>query len=310
MSLPEALFATASRQRSLFSLAQARMERVSQDRLDRLVRTGSLERPLRAVFALPGVEWTWERRLVAACLAGGPGTAVSHRAAALVWELSEQADPVVEVTIPRSRSPRFVAERSIIAHRPLQLPPRHVTVRRRIPVTNPLRTMIDFAGVASDAEIEDALDAGVAQKLFTVRAVARMRSRLAKPGRPGPGRLKPFLEAELLGGHARSVLESRMARLWRRFGLPPFVFQYVVRTADGRFVARPDFSIVDVRIAVEVDGWRDHGSPRATARDHRRRNALLAAGWLVITFTWEQVRDDPARVAADIRAAVSARLTV
>lgn len=308
MALPPALLRTAAHQLALFSGRQAREHQVTQAVLDGMVRRGELERPHRGVFAIPGVTWTWDRRLLAVCLAGGPGTVGSHRSGAVLWELLDLDDAPLEVTAGRPRSPRFAVEASPIIHRPLDLTPQQVTVRHGVPVTNPLRTVVDLAGVVVEDVLVDAIDAGVALKLFTVKAIDAMRRRLAKPGRPGPGRLRPVLEAEILGDRARTVLEARMARLWRRFGLPPFTFQYVVRDRAGRFVARPDFAISELKIAIEVDGWQDHGSPTATARDHRRRNKLLANGWIVVTFTWNQVKYESARVASDIRDAISARL--
>jgi hypothetical protein len=308
VALPPDLLTTSARQLALFSLDQARMARVSQDVLDGMVRAGSLERPHRGVFAIAGVAWTWERRIRAACLAGGRGSAASHRAGAVIWELVELDDPPVEITVPRNRSPRFDRGAGLVIHRPVELPPRLITVRRGVPVTNPLLTIIDLAAVADTEVVQDAIDAGVALKLFTLRGLNRLRAQIAKPGRPGPGRLKPVLEVEILGDRARSVLEARMARTWQGSGLPGYVEQHVVRDADGRFVARPDFALPELKIAVEVDGWKDHGSPTATARDHRRRNRLIAAGWIVVTFTWNQVRDEPERVITDIRDAISVRL--
>lgn len=308
MSLPGSLLALASRQRSLFTLDDARRHAVTQDKLDGHVHRGELHRPHPRVYGLAGVSWPWERRLLAACLAGGPGTSATFRAAAHIWELLDLADPPLEISVPRWRSPRFAAGSPLVIHRPVG-DLRHLhTVRRGVPVSNPLLTMVDLAAVASDEEIVDALDAGVAMRLFSLTAVAAARARLAKPGRPGTGRLAVHLEAQILGDRARSVLEARMARLWRRSGLPAATFQHVVRNDAGRFLARCDFAIVELRIAVEVDGWRTHSSPSAIAHDHRRRNRLLAAGWHVVTFTWKQVRDEPDVVAADVRAAISARM--
>lgn len=52
---------------------------------------------------------------------------------------------------------------------------------------------------------------------------------------------------------ADSELEVRCADLLRHQGIEGWAFHHHVHN-DGRFVAEPDFSFVDVRLAVEVDG--------------------------------------------------------
>lgn len=47
------------------------------------------------------------------------------------------------------------------------------------------------------------------------------------------------------------------------------------------------------RIAVEIDGWAFHHGVDRFERDRRKRNALSAAGWIVLAFTWHQLRYEP-----------------
>ena len=56
---------------------------------------------------------------------------------------------------------------------------------------------------------------------------------------------------------------------------------------------RPDLVDEDLRIVLEADSFEWHGSRAALARDARRYNHLVAAGWLVLRFTWEEVMFDP-----------------
>jgi very-short-patch-repair endonuclease len=158
--------------------------------------------------------------------------------------------------------------------------------------------------------LQDVIDAGVSMKLFTITGIIRMRAQLAKPGRNGTGKLGSLLEAQVITEQSRTRLEARMARLWRRFDLPPYTFQHVIRTPDGRFVARPDFSIVGPKVVVEVDGWDTHGSPTAVDADNRREHRLLALGWIVLRFSWWRIEHEPAAVANEIRAVLSARSAV
>lgn len=308
MALPNDLLAIAAHQYSCFSNVQARAAGVSQDVLDNRKASGEIVSPTRAVYVLAGTTPSYEQRLMVACLGGGPGTYVSHRSAGQVWELLDLDDPPVEVTTPRWRSARLDAA-GILQHRPLDLTPGQVTVRRSLPITNPLRTMIDLCGVVDIEVAQEALDAGIGTKLFTVEAVDRMRRRLAKPGRTGTGKTKELLDAQVIRDVNRSVLEATMSRAWTKGGLPPFSFQHNVRTPEGRFVARVDFAIPELKIAIEVKGWRRHSSPVAVDADDRRTNRLSALGWTTLEFSWWRVKHEPEQVLAEIWAVVSVRLT-
>lgn len=275
--------------------------------LDNRRSVGEVTSPHPCVYVLAGAPKSWEQSLMTACLAGGRGTVVSDRAALHEWELVDIDDPPVEISIPRSRSPRFTRG-LVIAHRRLDLKPEHTTIRKGIPITNPLRTMVDAAGGVERDVLQEALDAGIARKLFTLRAVDAMRARLAKPGKNGPGKLRELIQDQVITDQARTVLEARMGRLWRRFRLPPYEFQYTIRDANGRFVARPDFAIVEPKVIVEVNGWATHGSPTAVDADSRREHKLMALGWIVLTFSWWRVKHEPQAVAAEILAVVSARM--
>lgn len=307
MALPARLTALASTQHACFDNRQAKAAGVSQDVLDNRRRTGELWSPCRNVYVIAGSPATWHQQLTIACLAGGPGTVVSHRAAAQLWDLFTFDDPPVEITTPRRRSARLDVL-GVTQHRPLDLTPGQVTRHRGLSVTNPLRTMVDLCGVVDLAVAEEALDAGIGTKLFTIEAIERMRRRLAKPGRTGTGRTKQLLESQVLVDDDRTRLEALMARMWRQFGLPPYVFQHVVRDANGRFVARPDFAIPSLKIVIEVKGWRRHSSPKRVDADDRRVHKLIANGWLVLQFSWWRVKNDQSAVAAEIRDVISVRL--
>jgi very-short-patch-repair endonuclease len=151
--------------------------------------------------------------------------------------------------------------------------------------------------------VEDALDRGLSTRLFRVPAVEGLLHDVARPGRRGCGVLRHVLDERALGAAAPDgLLEPRMARLLRDHDLPPAVFQHVVPGTGYRV----DFAYPDVRLAIEVDGYEVHGTPRAMAADHQRQNRLMIAGWHVIRFTWGQVVRQPAQVAADVRRALGA----
>ena len=118
--------------------------------------------------------------------------------------------------------------------------------------------------------------------------------------------LRQVLEERVLGDSVSdSELEKRVAELLRRAGLPAAVFHYVVRTHAGLFLAEVDFAYPEIKLAIEVDGFGAHGTPRAMAKDFVRQNGLVPYGWRVLRFTWRQVTRQPEMVAKAIRDALA-----
>lgn len=62
-----------------------------------------------------------------------------------------------------------------------------------------------------------------------------------------------------------------------------------------------------LRLAVEVDGYGFHNSPRSFETDHERDLVLRAAGFDVIRFTVRQIVDEPEFVLVGLAQALAAR---
>jgi very-short-patch-repair endonuclease len=75
--------------------------------------------------------------------------------------------------------------------------------------------------------------------------------------------------------------------------LPPPVSQYEIRGDAGELLTVPDFAYPDRRIAIYCDGFAYHGDVDTLGRDARKRNALQAKGWAVLTFWGRQILRDP-----------------
>ncbi|HUF33017.1 MAG TPA: DUF559 domain-containing protein [Acidimicrobiales bacterium] len=292
----------AERQHGVVGRGQARADGMADHVLRRRSDAGRLVRVQPGVYRAAGAPVTWHQRVRAACLAGGEGAVASHRTAARMWGLHETE--VVEISVPRRRLPR---PQGVIVHRSGDLAPGHATSRGAVPVTNPLRTLVDLGAALPAPLVEDALDRGLAARLVTVAGVEWMLNEVARRGRAGAGVMRSILDDRALGTEPPDgLLEPRMARLLRGTSLPPAEFQWTVLDAQGRFVARVDFAYPSHRLAIEVDGYEKRASPAAMRHDLRRQNALVALGWTVVRFTWVDVVRTPGRVAADITAALDA----
>jgi very-short-patch-repair endonuclease len=293
-----ALDRLASLQHGLVRQEQLREMGLSRRQISGWTARGHLDRVAPRTYRLAGTPETWEQALLSAVLAAGTGAVASHRAAAALWDLLEGPARVVELTVPHPRLPRI---RHAVVHRSRDLTVDVTALRRRIPVTNPLRTIVDLGAVVPAPQVEDALDRALTRRLLSVAGAEAARARVARPGRDGAGVLRRVLDDRALGHDpADSLLESRMARLLRSAGLPAPAFQHDV-VVHGHLVARVDFAYPEVSLAIEVDGLAAHGSATALQADLERQNALVAAGWVPLRFTWADVVRRPAAVATAVQ---------
>lgn len=73
---------------------------------------------------------------------------------------------------------------------------------------------------------------------------------------------------------------ERLRELGLATGRKPRLHWNIVE--HGRLIAEVDFAWPEVRLCVELDGWREHGTRAAFVRDRARDRALLRLGWMVI----------------------------
>jgi very-short-patch-repair endonuclease len=70
---------------------------------------------------------------------------------------------------------------------------------------------------------------------------------------------------------------------------------------DGTHVV-PDFCWPDLKLIVETDGWEAHGTHQAFGSDRRRDRKLALEEWRVHRFTWQELENEPERVAGELGA--------
>jgi very-short-patch-repair endonuclease len=78
-------------------------------------------------------------------------------------------------------------------------------------------------------------------------------------------------------------METLLVQAIRDHALPEPVVQHVINDAAGRFVARADAAYPSMRIVIEYDSKQEHTDEFQIARDARRRNALQALGYVVLS---------------------------
>lgn len=286
-------FRRAAVQHGLITWDQLRRAGVPETTIWTWARDGRIRRVQPRVYLVEGVPWSWEQEVFAAVAAAGPGAAASHRAAAKLWGLVDDAP--VELSVPRGRTPDLWARPTV--HQTSD-PPR-ILHRNRIPVTTPMRAILDLGGVADAATVVDALDRAEVSRVCRVAAVEWQLAALARPGRRGVKVLRAALDHQaLLDVPPDGILEPRFARLAQRAGLPRPRFQL----AFGPY--RIDFAYPELWIAIEVDGYRARSTRRRFQSDLDRQNFLVARGWTVLRFTWNDVVRRPGYVARQIEDAI------
>lgn len=264
------------------------------------IRSGRWERVLPTVYRVAGAPSSWHQKLMAVAL-WAPGAAISHRAAAALWEMEGfLAGPVeLSTTSGRKAPPDWIT-----LHRTSRLDRADVTVVGVLPVTTPTRTLADLCGVLGRHNVEPALDDALRRGLTSLPRLRWAADRLGGRGRTGARLLAELLRERHQGWTPpASRFESRVAGLLRKAGLPPPVPQYEIRDR-GKLLARVDFAYPDAMVAIEADGYRYHSGRAAWHQDRIRLNALSMRGWLVLHLTWDDLEARTKEVITEIELAL------
>ena len=263
-----------------FGIAEARRHGLTEDHL----RGASWRRIGRDLYVHQGLAENPLVRMRAAMCRLPEGAVFSGPTAAFLHGLDSRC-AVIEATIP---PPTRISRRVGINIKRRRLTSDEVGVRKGMPVTSPIRTVIDLCVRLDLVEAVVVLDAALHKKvvrLEDVRACARLREvvDLAEPATASP-------------------METRLRLLLVLAGLPRPKVQVSLGDATS-FLGRVDLYYPEHRLAIEYDGATHRDS---LASDNRRQNKLLDAGYRILRFTASDVLDFPQDVIALVRSAISA----
>jgi hypothetical protein len=195
----------AAGQNGAFTRGQCLLAGFTSSQVQRRLDAGAWIRVFPRVYRHAGSPPTRALVHTGAVLWAGRGAALSHTTAARIWGFAFEAPDRVELLVPRTRAPRAA---DVVVHRVAHLDPTDVTARAGLPVTTPMRTLIDVAAVVPGHELAAMLERAVDHRLVTRRAVEdRLRS-LGTRGRPGTVRLRTLLGPF---GSASAHASARMA---------------------------------------------------------------------------------------------------
>jgi very-short-patch-repair endonuclease len=230
--------------------------------------------------------------MMAAALACGELTVISHGSAAELIGLWDRHPAVVDV-IPPDWSGRKIPDiRWHNVRRPLA---GEVEVRDGILCTTASRTLVDMAAWTGWNAMRGLVEQTAILRLLDVDEIDRILARARRRGAP---RLRAILAPWRSTKGAHPILRSRLeARLLPRLieeGLPAPRTNVRLRIDGHRLEV--DMLWGEQRLAVETDGEETHGTPMSFQRDRWRDQVLVAAGYRTARVTWQQVRDEPTAV--------------
>jgi very-short-patch-repair endonuclease len=279
------LVAIAAAQCGVFSRAQVLAAGYSEKQIRHMLEIGTWLRCHAGIYCLAGVAPSLNMNAWVTLLAAGKQAFLSHRMAGKLHVLQGTPPPLrFDVSMQRSRHPRDVPRANI--HR-IRLCADDVTVCDGFPVTSIARTLVDL-GRSLPIEtgsriIADALRVGRV-------SVDAIEARIAwMSGCTGIDLARRALASA--DPKFESTLERELFTLLRRAGLNP-VAQYVV-LAGSRYVARVDFALPGIRLAIEADGYGTHALRPGFERDREKSADLQLVGWCLLSFTATQIRERP-----------------
>ncbi len=253
------------------------LQATSRRRLANSLSDGLVVRDRRGRYRLPDVD-------AHVALAHECSAVLSHESAAQRHGWPVKTPPeVAQLVVPRTRQVR-PADRSRAQVRWRALTP----YESRGGVTTPLRTVLDCA---RDLPFDRALavaDSALRSGDLSVSDIGG----LARAARGTPGAQRVRRVVTHASGMAANPFESVLRAT--ALSVPGLEVRAQLRVWDHGLYATVDVGSEELKLALEGDSWAHHGKDRrAFRRDCRRYDELVAWGWTVFRFTWEDVMLHP-----------------
>lgn len=267
----------------------------SRSAVKRAVAAGRLHPLYRGVFAVGRTDLSLHGQCLAAVLACGPRSLLSHYSAAWLWGLSPTQPVPIHVTTPVARSIRP----PIRLHLSRTLSDADRRLQDNVPLTSVARTLLDQAALLSDHWLRRLLKRSEELELFDLAAVHDVLER--NRGHRGTARLRLALALYEPLPFTRSEFEA-------------LVFESIV--AAGLPVPRVNFNVAgmeldlywpDHRFAVELDLYETHGTRESFEEDRLRRENLLLEGIGMTSVTGQRFAREPEAVLARLRRLLAER---
>jgi very-short-patch-repair endonuclease len=285
----------------LITVPQLREVGIADSTISEAVAVGQLHPVFHGVYSVGHRYLTPHGRLLAATLACGEGSVVSHGTAAWLYGLTRSKPDLIDVIAPVEAGRKIAGIRRRFVPMPVG---REVWRRGGVPLTSPMRTLVDCAGSAptevagmvEQASVLGVLDIGAVDRILdgSRRRGAKRLLRMLEPWR----RYKPGIKI-------RSRMEAKLLPLLTEAALP--IPQTNARLRVGPKTYEVDFLWRRQKLIVEADGGRFHDNPAAGSRDSNRNHTLTGAGYWLPRLGWEDLRDRPEETMRELAALLRER---
>lgn len=285
----------AETQLGLISRAQLRELGLADASIASAVARGRLHPIFHSVFGVGHGPLSIHARLLAATMACGEGSVVSHGTAAWLLRLQDRRPPSVDVIAPVESGRKIRGLRRRFVPSPGA---GEIEVVGRVPTTDPSRTIVDNAGIFGRQDLSDLIEQAATLRVLNVPGIDAILDGPRRRGAPALLRVLEPWRRYKPGIHLRSRMEAKMLPLLTRYGLPIPECNAKLRIAGKKFEV--DFLWRRAKLVVETDGGAFHDNPVAGERDSKRNRALVEAGYLIPRLGWEDLRDRPDAVMAEL----------
>jgi hypothetical protein len=215
-----------------------------------------------------------------------PKAWLSHATAAAMSGFDgARLDPPYDVTLLRGT---YVTRDGLRVHTSAFMPLSDRVFVDGLPVTSPVRTIIDLAPTLSTKALTAVIDGALRDRLITEETLLGRIAELRTQGRYGIPKLLAVIEGVEASRGGHSFLERRFLELVAAAGLPRPEVQRHLGRVDGRLI-RVDCYYPAPDVVIELLGYRWHRSRSQMARDMERVNRLTLDGRKVLQFTYDQV---------------------
>jgi very-short-patch-repair endonuclease len=149
-----------------------------------------------------------------------------------------------------------------------------------LPVTAPLRTLVDIATKVTSVQLIQAAEHMIHHGLVTLDGLTEYALERHLDGVQRVRRVLGWIREGV-----ESPRESTLRLMIVFARLPEPRCNLTIRDAHGRFLARGDLVYPEHLVLVEYDGWYHERDAQQRQSDLHRRERLEAAGWRVIVVT-------------------------
>lgn len=296
--------ARASRQHALITYHQAILAGATPAMIRHRLKTGRWRRMHRGVYLIAGTPITWEVKVHAAVLAAGPGALASHRTGGVLWDWDGFRPGRPEITVPRHRCPEQLPVR---VHESTDLDLAQPVLRRGIPTTGRLRTLLDVGCLVGPEVLESAVEQTIRETPAEWPDLYDTLVLHSRRGRNGCGPFRTVLD-ERYGDKVitDSYFETLVRRLLADAGVDDPVSQHPVFDGE-RFVAEVDLAWPDRMVAVELQSKKHHMNTPRWERDMERLNEARLLGWNILEYPWRFYVERPAKLVRQVQDALAQR---